>query len=89
MQTRRLEEFKICRRAPGISHLLFADDTLLFLKGEAEQANIVKEMINTYERCTGQLVSVSKCSIFFGAACSECSQRGKVLGASNTRRTDG
>jgi hypothetical protein len=27
---------RICRRAPGISHLLFADDTLLFFKVEQQ-----------------------------------------------------
>lgn len=27
-----LEELRVCRGAPGISHLLLADDTLLFLK---------------------------------------------------------
>lgn len=33
VQLNMLQELRICRGAPGVSHLLFADDTLLFLKG--------------------------------------------------------
>jgi hypothetical protein len=33
---------KVTRRAPGISHLLFADDILLFFKANAEQASTIK-----------------------------------------------
>lgn len=65
-----LEELKICRRAPGVSHLLFADDTLLFFKGEEEQGRVVQRIISMYERCTGQMVSHSKCSMMFGSGCS-------------------
>lgn len=64
MYDEALMELKICRRAPGISHLLFADDTLLFFKANTEQAIVVKEILDTYARCTGQL-NPAKCSILF------------------------
>ena len=48
---------KVCRRAPGVSHLLFADDTLLFFKATEEQATRVKHVIETYATCTGQLIN--------------------------------
>jgi hypothetical protein len=38
-----LHELHISRHAPGISHLLFADDSLLFVKGTEDQAQVVKE----------------------------------------------
>ena len=43
-----LLEFKVNRQAPGISHLLFADDCLLFFKGSIEQALAIKNIIATY-----------------------------------------
>lgn len=56
----RFPELQICRRAPGISNLLFADDTLVFFKGEVEQAQVVKDALVKYERCTGQLINSNK-----------------------------
>ncbi|XP_073363229.1 uncharacterized protein [Aegilops tauschii subsp. strangulata] len=60
---------KICRRAPGVSHLLFADDTLLFFKAKEEQARKVQEVLNTYEKATGQCINPAKCSALFGNSC--------------------
>jgi hypothetical protein len=41
----------------------------MFFEGSAEQAMLVKDVLDDYERCTGQLVSLGKCSILFGAKC--------------------
>ena len=60
---------KICRQAPSVSHLLFADDTLLFFKAEEEQAIKVKEILNIYTRATGQLINPAKCSALCGTSC--------------------
>jgi hypothetical protein len=64
-----LEPVKICRRAPGISHLLFADDTMLFFKANAAQASVIKNVLNTYATATGQLMNPAKCSILFAECC--------------------
>ena len=60
---------KICRRAPGISHLLFADDTLLFFEANCVQAERIKSCLNLYARATSQFLNYNKCSIMFGEAC--------------------
>jgi hypothetical protein len=66
-----LRELHICRHEPGISHLLFADDSLLFFEGSVDQANIIKSILDRYEQGTGQLVSLGKCSIMYGESCSD------------------
>ena len=64
-----LRPLSICRQAPLITHLLFADDSLLFFKGDPQQANIIKEVLSDYTRSTGQLINPDKCSILFGTGC--------------------
>lgn len=54
---------QVCRRAPGISHLLFADDTLLFFKADNGQANVIREVLDDYAVGTGQFINLAKCSM--------------------------
>lgn len=64
-----ISPLKVCWSAPGISHLLFADDSLLIFKADANQAECVSAVLQKFERATGQLVNPAKCSIMFGEAC--------------------
>ncbi|EEE56362.1 hypothetical protein OsJ_05493 [Oryza sativa Japonica Group] len=66
-----IQPIKVCRGAPGISHLLFADDSLLFFKAEVDQARSVKEALSLYEKSTGQLINPAKCSLLFSEFCSQ------------------
>jgi hypothetical protein len=50
---------KVCSRALSISHLLFADDSLLFFRATTNQALQVKQVLSTFERCQ-LLMSVRK-----------------------------
>jgi hypothetical protein len=69
ISTRSLHELMICQSASGISHLLFADDTLMFMEVIADQACVVEDVLCRYKRCTGQLINPVKCSIMFGSGC--------------------
>lgn len=64
-----IQPLKVCRRAPGISHLLFADDSLLFFKADTEQASRIRDVLQMYESSTGQLINPSKCSMLFSDFC--------------------
>jgi hypothetical protein len=61
-----LRELHVSRHGPGISRLLFADDTLLFIEVLDDQAAIVDNTLRRYERSTGQLINPVKCSMMFG-----------------------
>lgn len=67
---------KVARGSPGISNLLFADDSLLFFRASIDQTKAVKEARETFQRATGQLLSANKCSLLFSKKCPSDLQSG-------------
>lgn len=49
--------------------MLFADDSLLFFRASEQQTSIVKGLLNTYAKATGQFINPSKCFILFSGNC--------------------
>ncbi|KAA3484969.1 reverse transcriptase [Gossypium australe] len=62
-----LRGVKASRRGPEISHLLFADDCLLFGEATKERESFLKETLKQYEQCSGQCVNFNKSTIFFSS----------------------
>ena len=60
-----IEGIKVCRNAPSVSHLLFADDSLILMKADVLNATSLQQVLDSYCANSGQLVSLSKSSIFF------------------------
>ncbi|XP_019175759.1 PREDICTED: uncharacterized protein LOC109171082 [Ipomoea nil] len=56
---------RVARGAPAISHLFFADDSLLFFKANMQEAQEVKKCLGIYEAFSGQAVNFQKSSITF------------------------
>lgn len=57
----------ICASAPSVTHLLFADDSFLLFKATANEASVVKNLLNDYETWSGQAVNYQKSAIFFSS----------------------
>jgi hypothetical protein len=55
----------ICRGAPRVTHLLFADDCFLFFKACDRQAQTMKSILSLYEAASGQAISLPKSEIYY------------------------
>ena len=64
-EVRGIEGVRVCINAPSVSHLLFADDSLILMKANVTNATSLRRVLQEYCACSGQMVSEAKCSIFF------------------------
>ncbi|XP_019150981.1 PREDICTED: uncharacterized protein LOC109147777 [Ipomoea nil] len=71
----RIHGCRVARGAPPISHLFFADDSLLFFKANMQETLEVKRCLTVYKKFSGQSVNFHKSNISFS--------RNTVLGDRN------
>nr|XP_025616646.1 uncharacterized protein LOC112708946 [Arachis hypogaea] len=58
---------KIAPTAPAITHLLFADDCIIFAKAKEEKIFYIITVLNEYTEASGQIINMNKSGISFGS----------------------
>jgi len=61
----KMEGIKICRGAPKVNHLFFADDSLILMKARASDALELRRILEVYEKASGQVINREKSSLMF------------------------
>ncbi|XP_021836344.2 uncharacterized protein [Spinacia oleracea] len=69
---------KICNGAPRVSHLFFADDSILFAKATVRECSVIADIISKYERASGQSVNLDKTDVVF-SKCVEDNRRQEIV----------
>ena len=63
----RITGVSICRRAPTISNLLFADDLLLFCQTAHREVEEISKILQVYAGASGQAINMDKSSVYFSS----------------------
>ncbi|XP_052479562.1 uncharacterized mitochondrial protein AtMg01250-like [Gossypium raimondii] len=77
---------RVNRYGPQVSHLLFADDCILFGEAMRRVANIIKDILCEFKVCSGQCVNFDKSTVFFSKNTLEEDKR-QAVNVLGVRRT--
>nr|XP_027122295.1 uncharacterized protein LOC113739247 [Coffea arabica] len=64
---KRILGMKISRNGSSLTHLFFADDSLVFCKADRDEANELCQILRKYEKASGQVINLEKSSVFFSS----------------------
>lgn len=80
-----MEGVKVCQRAPSVSHLLFADDSLILFRANGGDAQKLQSILALYEECSGQMINKDKSAVVFSPNMKEC-DRAAVMNTLNIQK---
>ena len=63
----KLHGVSICRRVSSVSHLLFADDSLLFCQATHDEVKTILEVLQLYAVSSRQCINMEKSSVYFSS----------------------
>ncbi|XP_019163454.1 PREDICTED: uncharacterized protein LOC109159798 [Ipomoea nil] len=66
---------RIARGAPSVSHLFFADDSLLFFRATSEEAQTIKDCLEMYSAASGQVINYEKSNAMFSSNTDHATRR--------------
>ena len=77
----------ISRRAPTMSHLLLADDSLLFCHATQEEVQAISDVLQVYATSSSQCINFEKFSIFFSSN-TDMDQKERIKATLGIREVD-
>ena len=63
----RLHEVAVCKNAPCITNLLFADDSLIFCQANKDEVQVVSDTLQLYGEASGQCINLEMSSTYFNS----------------------
>ena len=63
----RIRGASICRRAPRISTLMFADNSIIFCRATSREVGVINEFLQTYANASSQCTNMKKSSVYFNS----------------------
>ena len=69
--SKKIQGILISRGGPKLTHLFFADDSVLFCRASLQECNAIHDILRIYERASGQQVNQDKTTFFFSSSTRE------------------
>ncbi|KAA3456989.1 reverse transcriptase [Gossypium australe] len=82
VQMSNLRGVKVCRGCPTVTHLFFANDSIVFGDTNEIGGRVLLDILRRYESALGQKINLDKLQIFFSSNVSDnsCNQLVQMLG---------
>ena len=64
-RAKEINSFSLCKRGSKLTHIFFADDSLLFYKANPQECGNILKILSEYEAVSSQKINREKTSLFF------------------------